>query len=35
VTERRVPREALACPETVERDREVVDTDLRHDCLQE
>jgi hypothetical protein len=33
VTERSVERDAVAGPEPVEGDREVVDTGLGHDCL--
>ena len=33
VTERRLERDAVAGPEPVQRDREVVDTDLGHGCL--
>jgi hypothetical protein len=33
VTERGVERDAVAGPETVQGDREVVDTDLGHGCL--
>jgi hypothetical protein len=33
VTERGVERDAVACAEPVQGDREVVDTDLGHGCL--